>query len=416
MKLLQKTAFTLAAFASLTAFTVTPAQAEPLKVAAMLPLSGPSAATGELYVQAMTYVINKFNEQGGWQGEPVKLEFYDTQESTGTASNRFQQAVAEGMNVIAQGGGSAVAASLSDDVRRWNRRHPEQQVLSFTMGGEAAGLTGANCHFHHFRFATTAAIRVQALMAVMRQTGALGDKVYPINQDYSWGQEMQDAVLANAEKYDYQVVGKSLHATNKLADFSPYALQIQRSGAETVVTGNWSRDLLLLLKAIDQSGVDVNLATVYLDQPGSIAAAGGAAEGGYIAQVFNAEAAGEKGEAYMEDFKSRIGSYPAGLGNNGAISMMMLVQALTTLPKQDTIDVNKIALALEDVTVKDWPMGTLTMRSTDHQLLLPLVVSIVDKDAKYKVDNTPYGFKPVDMLSAEQARVPAEASCTMQRP
>lgn len=415
MRTLKSKVLALTALATFSIFSAA-IQAAPLKIAGMVPLSGASAATGELYVQAMTYVVNRFNENGGWHGEPIKLEFYDTQESTGGASDRFQQAVAEGMNIIAQGGGSSVAASLSGDVRRWNRRHPDQQVLSFTMGGEAAGLTGENCHFHHFRFATTAAIRVQALMEAMSKTGALGEKVYAINQDYSWGHEMQEAILANADKYDYEVVGKSLHATNKLADFSPYALQIQRSGAQTVVTGNWSRDLLLLLKAIDQSGVDANLATVYLDQPGSIAAAGSAAEGSYIAQVFNAEAAKEKGAAYMEDFKKRIGTYPAGLGNNGVISMMMLTKALSSLPKQDSIDVNRIALALEKAQVDDWPTGTLTMRASDHQLLLPLVVSKVSKDARYKIDNTEYGFKPVQLLSAEQARVPADASCEMQRP
>jgi len=47
---------------------------------------------------------------------------------------------------------------------------------------------------------------------------------------------------------------------------------------------------------------------------------------------------------------------------------------------------------------------------------MPMVVSVVSKDAKYKVDDTDLGFKPVKVFSAEQAATPAQASCKMQRP
>jgi branched-chain amino acid transport system substrate-binding protein len=40
----------------------------------------------------------------------------------------------------------------------------------------------------------------------------------------------------------------------------------------------------------------------------------------------------------------------------------------------------------------------------------------VSKDAKYKVDNTDMGFKPVKRLTAQEAATPAQAACKMQRP
>ena len=45
-----------------------------------------------------------------------------------------------------------------------------------------------------------------------------------------------------------------------------------------------------------------------------------------------------------------------------------------------------------------------------------MVVSMVSKDAKYKADDTKLGFKPVKVFTAEQAAVPAQTSCKMQRP
>jgi branched-chain amino acid transport system substrate-binding protein len=47
---------------------------------------------------------------------------------------------------------------------------------------------------------------------------------------------------------------------------------------------------------------------------------------------------------------------------------------------------------------------------------MPIVVSIVAQDAKFKVDDTPMGFKPVMVLTATEASTPAQASCKMQRP
>jgi branched-chain amino acid transport system substrate-binding protein len=61
-------------------------------------------------------------------------------------------------------------------------------------------------------------------------------------------------------------------------------------------------------------------------------------------------------------------------------------------------------------------MGDASMRASDHQVLLPLVVSVVAADAKYKADDTALGFKPVRTFTAAEAAVPPQASCKMQRP
>jgi branched-chain amino acid transport system substrate-binding protein len=61
-------------------------------------------------------------------------------------------------------------------------------------------------------------------------------------------------------------------------------------------------------------------------------------------------------------------------------------------------------------------MGEMSMRAADHQVLLPLVVSTVTKDAKYKVDGTDMGFKPVRVFTAAEAAMPVQASCKMRQP
>jgi branched-chain amino acid transport system substrate-binding protein len=94
----------------------------------------------------------------------------------------------------------------------------------------------------------------------------------------------------------------------------------------------------------------------------------------------------------------------------------MVADALKrTKPEGGTLNVNALARTLETTRLKT-PMGEASMRASDHQVLLPLVVSVLTKDAKYKADDTNLGFKPVKTFTAEEASTPAQASCKMQRP
>ena len=67
-----------------------------------------------------------------------------------------------------------------------------------------------------------------------------------------------------------------------------------------VVTGNWARDLLLLMKAASSANLKARFATVYIDEQGNLSAAGNAALGSFIATVFLPESAGAAGEAYRK--------------------------------------------------------------------------------------------------------------------
>ena len=69
-----------------------------------------------------------------------------------------------------------------------------------------------------------------------------------------------------------------------------------------------------------------------------------------------------------------------------------LGEALKTLKlgPDSRLSVKQLAFAMEKVRF-DTSMGEIAMRAEDHQALLPPVVSVVSKDAKYKVDGTDMG-------------------------
>jgi len=406
---------TLPVMATLTGLTGL-AQAAPVKIGLLETLSGPQASTGQSFRSGVRYAIDKLNAAGGWNGQPVQLVEYDNQGGPAGASDKLKAAIADGVQIVVQGASSALGGQITEDVRKHNLRNPGKEIVYVNVGAEAMELTGEKCNFHHFRFTGNAQVRTKALVAGMKQAGTLGTKAYTINQNYSWGQDMERAVVDNAAAGGYQVVEKTLHDTNKIQDFAPYVAKIGAAKAETVMTGNWSNDLLLLMKASKAAGLKVRFGTVFLDQPGNVANAGETAIGHFIAHAFNPEAGGPESTRFVDDFKAKTGHVPTFVEPQAVFGLEMVAEALKrSKPQGDALNVNDFAKALEGTRIRT-PMGDVSMRAADHQILMPMVVSMVTKDAKYKADDTDMGFKPVKVFTAEEAAAPVQASCKMQRP
>jgi branched-chain amino acid transport system substrate-binding protein len=390
------------------------ASAAPVKIGVLETLSGPQASSGLAYRTAVRYAVDQINAAGGWNGEPIQLLEYDNQGGPAGAADKLKAAAAEGVHIIVQGASSAVGGQITEDIRKHNLRNPGKEIVYINVGAEALELTGEKCNFHHFRFSGNADIRTKALVSAMKQANALGSKVYSINQNYSWGQDMEKAIDSNASAGGYQVVEKTLHDVNKVQDFAPYVAKISASQADAVLTGNWSNDLLLLMKASKSAGLKVRFGTVFLDQPGNLANAGDLAVGHFVAHTFNAEAGGADAERFVSDYKAKTGHVPAFIEPQTVYGMAMVADALKrTKPKDGALNVNAFAKAMETSRIMT-PMGEMSMRAADHQVLLPMVVSVVDKSAKLKADDTDMGFKPVKRFTAEEAATPAQASCTMK--
>lgn len=391
------------------------ASADPLKIALVEVLTGPQSPTGKIYESITRYAVNKANAAGGFAKEPIQLTVFDNAGSTSVASDRVKEAIAGGAQIIVQGAGSAIAAQLSEDVRRHNLRNPDNPVLFLNVGSEASELTGAKCHFYNFRLISTATMRANALLAVMKENGDLAKKVYAINQNYSLGQEMEAATVANAEKMGFEVAGKTLHDIARIQDFSPYVAKIKESGAGTIITSNWGGDLLLLLKAAADSGLKANFGTTYLDGPGYLSSAGTTAVGAYISNTYNIE---DDKSDFATEYQATSGRFPAYHVEPHVKTMFEYVMsAIKPLDKGEAtkVDVKAIALALENGQYRSI-FGDLKMRKEDHQMILPIVVSKVSENVKHKLEGSPYGFNTVKVLPGEQVVYPVQPSCNMQRP
>jgi branched-chain amino acid transport system substrate-binding protein len=404
------------ALASALSVATASASAEPVKVAIVETLSGGQASTGKMFASAVRYGLLRLEEQKVWP-DGVKILEYDNQGGPSEAADKLKAAINDGAHIIVQGASSAVGGQITGDIQKYNARNPGKEVLYFNVGAEAMEFTGAKCHFYHFRWNGNAEIRLRAMFTAMKDANVLGNKVYVIGQNYSWGHDVQKLVKELAKTYNYTIVGDVIHDTNKIQDFAPYVAKIKDASPDTVVTGNWSSDLLLLMKAAGDTGLKVRFATYWLDQPGNIGNAGETAIGHYNVSSFYADANGDATGKFADDFNAKTGAYPAFVQSHTVYGMWALGEALKTMKpgKDGKLSTKDLAFALEKVKF-DTPTGEYSMRADDHQSYLPLAVATVAKGTKYKVDGTDMGFKTLKLISGKDASGPVQPECQMKRP
>jgi branched-chain amino acid transport system substrate-binding protein len=392
------------------------AQAEPLKVALIETLSGGQAVTGKLFQAAVKYGLEKLEKEKAWP-DGIKLLEYDNQGGPSEAADKMKAAINDGAQIIIQGASSAIGGQITADVQKHNARNPGKEIMYINVGAEAMEFTGSKCHFYHFRWNGNADIRLKAMLTAMKEANVLGSKVYVIGQNYSWGHDVQKLSKDYASKFGYTIVGDVIHDVNKIQDFAPYVAKIKEAGPDTVITGNWSNDLLLLMKAAGDSGLKSRFLAYWIDQPGNIANAGDTALGHYTLSTYFPDANGEATEKLAADFKEKNGAIPLNVQGHTLHGMWGLGEALKGLKGKagEAVNIKSLAFSMEKVSFES-SMGKITMRADDHQALLPLAVAVVSKEAKFKADNTDKGFKTIKLLNAEDASAPVQANCKMERP
>ncbi len=404
--------------------------APPVKLALIEGLSGANANGGEAVYRNILWAVERVNARGGVKlsgatAAPMVLERHDSKGQSEDALSSLRAAIDSGARFILQGNSSATASALIEAINKHNEREPGKRVVFLNYSAVDPALTNEKCSFWHFRFDAHSDMRMAALMDVLREDRSL-KSVYLIGQDYSFGQ----AVLREARRQlavqrpDVMVVGEELHPMLRIKDFLPYAQKIKSSGAQAVITGNFSADLTLLVKAAKDAGFEGKFYTFYGNALGAPAALGEAGVGKVLAVAdWLPNVQGAASEAFYKSFRAR---FTRSEEDYVHMRMQLMVEALaqsieaaaranpgaTGIP-----DPQAVALELERARVSLGGQGGV-MRATDHQFQQALVVGQMERQGapgvRFDVEGSGFGFKVIKTLSAAQAE--QATTCKMVRP
>lgn len=400
--------------AALVAFSQT-ASAETIKIGFIDPLTGPFSNIGHegiAHYQAAMYEINAAG--GVLGGKKFELVTFDGKSSPQDSLIAFKAATDQGIHYVTQGNGSGVAAALIDAANKVAARDPERAVLVLNYASVDPDLTNAKCSFWHFRFDANTEQKMNAMTDFIAAHPD-AKKVYLINMDYAHGHQVAKyaADMLKRKKPDIEIVGNDLHPVGKVKDFAPYVSKIAAAGADTVITGNWGNDLNLLVKAAADAGLKANFFTYYGAGLGFASVVGAAGLGRvYTVNQFVSNVLPNRLEGFFGPFKEKNKMdfyYLAAF-----TEMNMLAKAME---KAKSTDPRKVALALEDLRY-DSVTGEVQVRKEDHQILQPLVISVLSKvdgkAVKFDRESTGMGWKPIKVLPMAASVVPT--TCKMQRP
>jgi len=383
-----------------------------VKVAFIDPLSGGAASTGILAQKTHQFYIDAINAAGGLNGEKLELLSYDNKVNPQESLIQLKRALDEGARYVVQGNGSGVALALTDAVQKHNERNPGKEVLFLNYAAVDPALTNEKCTFWHFRFDADADMKMAAMTDVIARDKKI-QKVYLINQDYSFGKAVAAAAgkMLAEKRPDIKVVGDELHPLQKVNDFSPYVAKIKAAGADTVITGNWSNDMVLLIKAGKDAGLKVEWDTYYGGSPGAVTAIG---EAGVdtLKQVseWHRNATPEL-DASVAAFAKRFPGKENEYAYWRAKTMWEMFAAAAK--KAQSNDPVKVARALEGMKMAT-PLGEVEMRADNHQILQPLYVSTLAKGVKYDSEDTGLGWKTDAKVDGKATALPT--TCKMDRP
>lgn len=389
--------------------------ADTIKIAYIDPLSGPFAATGENGLQQFKFAADHLNRAGGVLGQKFEVIGYDNKVSPQEALIQLKKVIGDGISFVFQGNSSGVAHAISDAVLKHNERNPSARVLYLNYSAVDPALTNEKCHYWHFRFDAHADMKMAALTDVIK-TNTKIKKMYIIGQDYSFGKAVAEAAVTmlKEKRPDIQIVGNELHPIGKVQDFSPYVQKIIASGADAVITGNWGADMVNLAKAANDGGLKVPFYTYYAASDG-VTAAIGAAGVDRIRLVHDAHPGNPNAPKALADYiKEYKKLYPKNDINQVRIQTGMNMLA-AAIKRASTLNVDKVAAALEGMEWTNSSGDRVVMRREDHQLLMPIYISVhTNKNITFDFDNSGFGLLLENKIDMDKATQPT--TCKMQRP
>jgi branched-chain amino acid transport system substrate-binding protein len=407
---------------------------EPIRLALIEGLSGPFANAGEAVFRNLVWAVERVNARGGVAlpggARPLALQRMDSKGNPEDAVGLLRSALDQGTGVVLQGNSSAVAAALVDALDKHNEREPRRRGLFLNYSAVDPALTNERCSFWHFRFDAHADMRLAALVDVLEEDRGL-QRLFLVNQDYSFGQHVARRARewVSRRRPDIDIVGDELHPLGRVRDFLPYAAKVKAAQAQAVLTGNWGNDLTLLVRALREVGSQARLYTFYGNALGAPAAIGEAGVGRVLAVAeWHPNLGGAASDAFYAAFRQR---FPQPQDDYVHWRMQVMVEMLAAaMERAGSTEAAAVARALEGARFAPPapPGGRLdlrtlggmpaaVMRADDHQLLQPLVVSVMERAGQpgvaHDVEGSGFGFRTVRRLAADAVAQPH--ACRMVR-
>jgi branched-chain amino acid transport system substrate-binding protein len=309
------------------------AQARPIRIGTIFPLSGSLALLGETQMNGGLIAVDMVNERGGIKGRPVQVVKADAPNPGAAISEANRLIGSEGVKLIVGSYASSIASAYVGVAERAG-------IIHFEIGGVADSITQRGFK-NIFRTPPTGsslgfAALDYARLALAPALGIPPDKlkVALVYEDSEFGASVAKGLSAKAQELGIPL--QPVPYAKDTSDLTPVVLRIREAGSDVLLSVQYVNDAILFWKQARQFGLNVK-AHVGMGaghfEKSFPEAVGRDASGVFIAGPpidLNPAGLGETARKHAEEFYARYerkhAKKPSSIAMMGFTGMMILLE------------------------------------------------------------------------------------------
>ena len=350
--------------------------AKTIKVGIVDCYSGPPSTYTNDVRDAFKLAVDKINANGGVLGRKIVFTTRDSKFKVDIGLSAAKELIMrENVNILMGTINSALALAISDLCKR-------EKLPFLVTFAKSAKITGAKGHRYVFSMNENTAMAGKAAAAGLAKKPYI--KYWIAGDDYEYGHAIADGVWKNLKKLkpNVKLLGQSWWKVGE-PDFTPYITSMLSAKPDAVIIATGGRDCVPFLKAAKATGFNkrvpffMHTATELstLKPLGLNAPEGVLGTSNYYFYYPKTK----ENKTFVKEFKKAYGRYPAVGALYGYITAKFIAKAYKKAGKFDT---EKFIDAMEGLSVNS-PVGKVTMRAYDHQVMLPMFMGVTKKVAGY---------------------------------
>ncbi|MDZ4073318.1 MAG: ABC transporter substrate-binding protein [Hylemonella sp.] len=335
------------------------AQAGPIKIGHLTPMTGFLGALGEYAAQGIKMAAEEINAAGGVMGRPLDVLSEDSVNPQ-TAATKAQRMIERDNVTVLMGEINSGSALTISQVAARNKK------LFMSIGARSDALRGKDCNRYTFHVDIPVTVMVNAAgEALVREGLVKGKKIFSLTADYLFGHDLSRQAKRFFTANGGTVIGDELVATD-VTDFSPYLLKIRQARPDLVATNLAGNQVTNFVKQYSEFGLPYPVAGFNLNTADAWAAGEGNL-GGIWPTVWHHELKTPGSLAFVANFTKKYGRIPENHAWIEYVSLKMLAQAMNATKSTDT---EKLIAYFESEAQFDILKARKAyFRSWDHQLM-----------------------------------------------
>jgi branched-chain amino acid transport system substrate-binding protein len=338
--------------------------------------SGPATTYSQDVLDGFKLSIDEINAKGGVLGKKIEFVTRDDKFKPDIALSMAKELVLrEKVDILMGTTNSAAALAISDFARK-------EKIPFIVTDAKSEKITGELGHRYVFNVNENTAMIGKATAIVLAKKAYV--RYWVAGEDYEFGHACADAVWNNLKtlKPNVQLLGESWRKLGE-ADLVPYMTAMLQMKPDCIISASGGSGIVNFLKAIKSTGF-AEKAAIYQHNATELAALlplGSEAPEGIMGtsnyHFYFPDTPENK--TFVAKFKKAYNRYPRSTALYGYIAGTLTAKAYQ---KAGKIDKEKFIDSIEGLTI-DSPVGKVTMRTCDHQVMLPMFFGVTKKDPKY---------------------------------